>query len=169
MLIIIPKEKILILEALQDEDQNDIKKFKTGKITAVQLSDYNQTRSKFLREIIDTYGFPTITTSSLTAYRTAILIALHSEDADLLDISIKTLTNAKRADVDRKDIAFLTDKARIIRSLPQLYGTQFRLLDNCRIEFIEIEDEKNIDTRRRMLGLESFSEYKKRVSEILRQ
>jgi hypothetical protein len=47
----------------------------------------------------------------------------------------------------------------------QRYGTQFRMTDG-KLEPSPIEDEANVDRRRKEVGLPSLAEYRKTIEEI---
>jgi len=57
-------------------------------------------------------------------------------------------------------LAFLTDRVRMRRGEPQVYGTQMRLDEGTGVlTFFPIEDEANVDARRESVGLGTLAEY----------
>ena len=165
---VLPKKTIKILESLLSEDQDNLKKYRAGLISGQELEKANNRRVDILKNLINKHGFPTITTSSRKAYKTAVVITLHSGNIPLLNKSINVLTQASQNEVDKGDIAFMIDKKLVIKKRPQLYGTQFKRMKNSTVEFLKIEDQKNLNRRRKALGMSSFERYKKLVTKIKR-
>ena len=56
------------------------------------------------------------------------------------------------------EFAYLTDRVRMREGRPQLYGTQYRMLEGEPVPH-EIEDEANVDARRAAVGLEPLEAY----------
>ena len=55
-------------------------------------------------------------------------------------------------------LAFLTDRLKVADGLPQVYGTQMRVVGD-KLEPFETEDVENLNARRSSVGLESFEAY----------
>jgi len=156
------KEITHILELVYKNDQQAIRDFRAGKIDAVKLKSINLENIRILQEILKNSDFPTINRTSHLAYKAAILVTLHSGDLKLLNTVIDFIQKVPKPEVEKSDIAFLIDKSRILKNLPQLYGTQFKKRVDGVIEFIEIEDLNNIDKRRAELDMEPFESYRKK-------
>jgi hypothetical protein len=73
----------------------------------------------------------------------------------------------KANEASATDLAYLTDRVLVAENKNQVYGTQFRLVDG-KMEPYPIEDEKNVDRRRKEAGLPSLAEYRKALEEIYR-
>jgi hypothetical protein len=56
------------------------------------------------------------------------------------------------------DVALLTDRVRTHEGKPQMYGTQFRIVDGG-LEPFPIEDPAGLDARRRRVGLLPMADY----------
>jgi nitrate reductase NapAB chaperone NapD len=151
------------LEVIINTDQHAINDFKAGKITSLELAEINRKNVDLVKQIISEIGFPTINLTSRKAYKAAVLVVLHSEDIDLLNQSIESLQKIDWKLIEKRDIGFMIDKARVIQKRPQLYGTQYRINSDLAIEFIEIEKPELLEQRRAALGMESFDEYIKVV------
>ena len=93
---------------------------------------------------------------------------LHSGDLEFMDQSIKNLQNADPISIQKKDIAYMIDKTRVIQKLPQLYGTQYNIDKDGVLKYIDIEKPEDLEKRRAEYGMESFEEYKKIVEQSLR-
>lgn len=160
---VLPKKTIKILESLFSEDQDNLKKYRAGLISGQELEKANNRRVNILKNLINKHGFPTIITSSRKAYKTAVVIILHSGNIPLLNKSINALAQAFPNEVDKSDIAFMVDKKLVLKKQPQLYGTQFKRIKKGTVEFFKIKDKNNLNHRRKMLGMDSFQNYKKLV------
>jgi hypothetical protein len=64
----------------------------------------------------------------------------------------------RQGEVESADFAYLTDRVLVAQSKPQLYGTQFVLLDG-KWQPKRILDEAHVDRRRRSVGLGSMADY----------
>lgn len=60
------------------------------------------------------------------------------------------------------NLAYLTDRVRMREDRPQLYGTQYRLVDGEPI-FHTIEDEAGVDARRAAVGLGTLDLYRAQI------
>jgi len=151
-----------------ETDQQAIKDFRVGKITASDLTGINRKNVDIVKRIITEIGFPTISITSQKAYKAAVLVVLHSGDLEFLNQSIKDLQKADNVSIQKRDIAYMIDKARVIQKLPQLYGTQYNIDKDGVLKYIDIEKPEDLEKRRAEYGMESFEEYKKIVEQSLR-
>jgi len=161
------KKYTLTLEAIMETDQQAIRDFRAGKITADNLTEINRKNVVTVKKIISEIGFPTINLTSQNAYKAAVLVVLHSGDLEFLNQSISDLHKADTASIEKRDIAYMIDKTRLIQKLPQLYGTQYNIDKDGILKFIEIENPEDLEKRRAEYDMESFEEYKKIVDESL--
>ena len=155
------------MEGILQTDQNALKDFKKGKISPRELANINAKNVQIVKEIISQIGFPTIKRTSYKAYKAAVLVVLHSEDITFINQSVKHLQDAEPLTIERRDIAYLVDKARVIQNMSQLYGTQYVIDVNRKITFISIQKPDELEKRRAELGMESFDDYKKSVEQIV--
>lgn len=61
-------------------------------------------------------------------------------------------------EADGSGLAYLTDRVRMREGRPQLYGTQYRMMEGEPVPH-EIEDAANVDARRAAVGLEPLKAY----------
>jgi hypothetical protein len=71
----------------------------------------------------------------------------------------------KQGEASGKDLAYLTDRLLVADMKKQLYGTQFTMKDGELVPS-PIEDEANVDKRRKELGMETMAEYTKALREL---
>lgn len=113
--------------------------------------------TKRLAQIIDRFGWPGLRFAG-AASQAAFLVLQHA-DLDLQRKYLPLLRDAvKRHDALGGHLALLEDRIRVAEGKPQLYGTQ---LGGEPLQFDPIEDEANVDERRRAVGLEPLSEFAK--------
>ena len=110
--------------------------------------------TKRMKEVIDSVGWPTIGMVGRDASHDAWLLVQHA-DKDVLfqERCLVLMKSAPAGEVDLHDIAYLEDRVRVNKNLPQVYGTQFR-------NFVlrPIEEPEKVDERRRAMGLSSLAE-----------
>lgn len=117
-----------------------------------------------LKEIIKQYGWPRKSLVGEDGAFAAWLIVQHAtHDLNFQKHCLKLMKKeAKRGEVPLQCIAYLIDRIRILEGKPQVYGTQYRIV-NGELEFLPIEDEANVDKRRKEMGLPPLSEYMKQI------
>ena len=104
-------ETTTLLESIHTKDQQAIRDFRAGKIDAEKLKEINLDHVSKLFNIIEVFGYPTIKNTSHTAYKTAILIVLHSENPELLEKTASFLRKTSSNDIERGDLAYIIDKS----------------------------------------------------------
>jgi hypothetical protein len=110
-----------------------------------------------LHEIIAAGGVPTTARVGRDGMKAFWLLVQHADDDVALQEQV--LSELKTADgVSAGDIALLTDRVRIHRGRPQLYGSQMKQVGQ---ELLPgpIEDAAHLDERRRAAGLAPMADY----------
>ncbi|OHA41935.1 MAG: hypothetical protein A3H68_02400 [Candidatus Taylorbacteria bacterium RIFCSPLOWO2_02_FULL_46_40] len=153
-----------LLESVLDADQRSTNDFKRKIISKDGLVYINKKHLAIVKEITGKYGVGEVAKYSQKAYKCVIVIALHSGDVEFLKSLTKELQNTTDSYVERRDIAFLTDKLKILQNRPQMYGTQYKIKKDGVVDFIDIERPDEVDRRREKLGMESFEEYRKMIA-----
>lgn len=151
-----------LLNKLARIDQESAKK-------SDKSSDWSETTKIYkanmleLKNIIRKYGWPTISLVGHKASRNAWLIAQHSRhDAAFQKRCLKLLNSIYRRnpkDIDKQNIAFLTDTILVSEGKKQTFGTQFYTNRKGVFELRSTKDIKNIDERREKYGIPPLSEY----------
>jgi hypothetical protein len=122
-----------------------------------------------LKEIIDRHGWPGRTLVGDKGANAAWLLAQHA-DRDL-PFQKRCLALLKKAvpagEAAGQHLAYLTDRVLVAEGKKQLYGTQFRTVDG-KFEPSPIEDEANVDRRRKEVGLPTLAEYRKVLEKFYR-
>lgn len=158
-----PETVIKKIESLRDTDQSSIRSYKLGNLSGRALERMNGKRAAVLKKIIAKHGFPFKTVSSKGAYRGAVLIVQHSGDTGFMEKVSLIFSAASDRQIDRSDLAYLIDRIKILKGLPQVYGTQYREARNGKIIFFEIEDERNANRRRKKMGMGTLARYRRKA------
>jgi hypothetical protein len=112
-----------------------------------------------LTEIIGRHGWPGRSLVGEDGARAAWLVLQHAiAQPDLQRRGLVLLQGAvARGDVPAVEVAMLEDRIRFFEGRPQRYGTQFDWDESGRLNPVPIEDEANVDERRRSVGLGSLA------------
>jgi hypothetical protein len=146
---------------LKDKDQEMIRDGRYSFDEHVKLT-------KRIKEIINQYGFPTISMVGKDGSQAAWLLVQHAdENLTFQKRVLKLMLEAdKKNDVNKDNLAYLIDRVRVNSGKPQIYGTQYKE-ENGKIVSKPIEDEKNVDKRRKSVGLQPLSVYISEANESL--
>ena len=120
----------------------------------------DSTNLTLLKSLINRYGFPTWERVGYTGCRNAWLIAQHAIPY-IYDFEKEYHKAVMDNNATKNLLAYLEDRSRTMRGLPQLYGTQ--LATNPK-DYLPISDIKNVNSRREEIGLEPLNDYLKRMS-----
>lgn len=116
-----------------------------------------------LREVIDQVGWPSRSKVGEQAAHMAWLLAQHADrDRSFQEGCLAMMKALPPDEVAPADIAYLEDRVRVGSGRPQLYGTQFRVVDG-KVGPQPIEDPDHLDERRAAAGLGPFEEYRQLV------
>ena len=111
-----------------------------------------------LEEIIAKHGWPGKTLVGLKGSGAVWTVLQHSEHATLKKHLPLMMKAAEAGDVDGGLLATSVDRVLVGDGLPQVYGTQFQEVDGQWVPR-PIEDEANVDARRKSVGLGPLAEY----------
>lgn len=130
------------------------------------VADVDRKNTARLKEIIEKHGWPGRSLVGEDGAHAAWLLVQHADrDHAFQKRCLKLLEKAVKAgEASGVDLAYLTDRVLVAENKKQLYGTQFRVKDG-KLEPSPIEDEANVDRRRKDVGLPSLAEYRKMIEE----
>lgn len=111
-----------------------------------------------LEAIIAKVGWPSKKLVGTKASGAVWTVLQHSEHATLKKHLPLMMKAAEAGDVDGGLLATSVDRVRVGDGLPQVYGTQFHQVDGQWVPR-PIEDEANVDARRKSVGLGPLAEY----------
>jgi len=127
---------------------------------AARADSVTRAHTARLGEIIRERGWPTEEAVGREASRAALFMAIRAaHDPVFQDEALTALRAAHSAsEADGESLAMLTDRVRLARGEPQLYGTQL-ILGDTEVTLQPIEDEENVDARRAELGMMPLGDY----------
>jgi hypothetical protein len=127
---------------------------------SVRMREVDSANLKRLKHIVSQDGFPTAEMVGLDGVNAAWLLTVHAAgDADFQEKVLRlTKEHVRRGEVRSDQVALLTDDLLDGRGKPQRYGTNFVLRDGA-LKPAPMEDEANVDKRRRAAGLGTLANY----------
>ncbi len=125
--------------------------------TLIEVDTDNRT---WLSKIIDQHGWPGKTLVGVDGAHMAWLMIQHADADRALQKKCLELLKAavKQHEATGVDLAYLTDRVLSAEGKKQLYGTQLEQRDG-KMKPRPVEDEANLDARRKALGMQPIAEY----------
>ncbi len=113
-----------------------------------------------MREIVAEYGWPTKTMVGTDGARASWLLVQHADHAVTFQRTCLALMEAHTVtgQVSRADIAYLTDRVHVNEGKPQIFGTQFHVVEGVR-QPRPIREPERVDEHRKSMGLSTLKEY----------
>jgi hypothetical protein len=128
---------------------------------AETMKRIDQENTERLGEIIERYGWPTSTLVGKDGANAAWLLVQHADLSPRFQRKcLDQMTKVPRDQISQGDVAYLTDRVLLAEGKKQVYGTQFTLV-NGKCKPRPLEDEANVDQRRKEVGLPPLAEYLK--------
>jgi hypothetical protein len=127
-----------------------------------QRVDHDNTR--WLADLVATRGWPGRTLAGPDGAKAAWLLAQHADRDPELQRTFPGALRGAVADGEASaaNLAYLEDRVRVHDGRPQLYGTQFDVIDG-ELQPSPIEDPERLDERRAEAGLDPFAAYEARM------
>jgi hypothetical protein len=116
--------------------------------------------TRWLADLVATHGWPGRTLAGPDGAEAAWLLAQHADgDPELQRTFLEALRGAVAdGDASPGNLAYLEDRVRVHDGRPQLYGTQFTVIDG-ELRPSPVQDPQRLDERRAEAGLGSFAAY----------
>ena len=156
-------KKLLIEMYISDQESRgaDMTKFRTKyNIPISNASESKNTdieNTNKLKEIINSYGFPTLKMVGIDGMEAVFYLLQHSNsDINWMESQLSNVEQSeKNGDMNKSDLAYFIDRIMTLKNNTQLYGTQFINIDfqNNSIQWIPIEDNLNLNIRRKKMNL----------------
>jgi len=154
----IPEE----LKAMSEEDQ--LMRHRCGDNPNNWDPNIDLRNTARLKGIIDEIGWPSISKVGKESSSFAWLLAQHADqDLEFQKKCLELMKLKPEHEVDKANIAYLEDRIAVNDRKPQIYGTQFFKDSDGQRQPYPIFDKKNIEQRRKDMGLETFEKYQKDV------
>jgi uncharacterized protein (TIGR03067 family) len=147
-------------EAKSDEERQEA--VEQLKPILEQGREVDRKNTAWLKVVVDKHGWPGKTLVGREGAQAAWLLAQHADqDRDFQKKCLPLIAEAvKKGEAQPTHLAYLTDRVRVGEGKSQLYGTQLRTEDG-KTEPLPIEDEANVDKRRKEVGLGPLADYLK--------
>ena len=122
------------------------------------VDDKNRARMK---EIVEKYGYISPSIYGGEVAKSAWLLIQHFPITEVVAMEhYLNLIKENPKGFDKKTLAIFEDRVLVYKKKPQIYGSQAYCPPNSKIRYFrEIADIKNVDQRRREVGLEPLREY----------
>jgi hypothetical protein len=122
------------------------------------MNETDAMHSKRMSQIIDKYGWPTISEFGPEAAQYSFLIIQHADLATQKKYFPLLEKAAQQGEASLANVAMMKDRILMREGKAQLYGTQLSGMNNLMMLY-PIEDEANVDKRRKEMGLGPLDEY----------
>lgn len=156
------------LHQMAQEDQSARRAFHNQSLTTAEEDSLSRRMHEVdlanvakLKRLIDTLGFPTWERVCSYGSHDAWLIAQHAPMQYQYEFTRQFRQAVADTNADPYYLAYLEDRLRTWRGLPQLYGTQFmsNATNNKTVWNCPIADKKNVDYRREEMHLNLLEDY----------
>jgi len=121
----------------------------------------------FMKQVIEKHGWPGKTMVGTDGAQAAWLMVQHADAEPKFQERCLELIKAafEKGETTGQQVAYLTDRVLCAAGKPQRYGTQFEEV-NGEMRPKPIEDEANVDARRKEVGLGTLEEYAKQMRSL---
>lgn len=125
-----------------------------------RMAEAHRRNAARLAAILDEYGWTGKTLVGEDGAEAAWLIAQHAIGSPALQRRCLPLLEeaARQGEAPAWQLAYLTDRVRVLEGRPQVYGLMFDWDEAGEMSPCEIEGPQNVDERRRSVGLPSLAE-----------
>lgn len=152
------------LIAMRDLDQELVRETTDGSVLdhaeVARIQRIDRVHAARLAEIVDTIGWPTREQVGVEAAQGAFVVVQHAgHNPELQNRCLALMVDqVEEGQLPAAYVALLTDRIRLFANQPQVFGTQMTFetgadgAARC-VPAIAIEDPKNLDARRALMGL----------------
>ena len=132
-----------------------------------KMREIDARNTAWMKEVVDKHGWPGKSLVGTDGAQKAWLLVQHADqDRAFQKRCLKLLAEAvKKGEARPEHLAYLTDRVKVADKEKQVYGTQFHEVGG-KMEPYPIEDEANVDQRRKEVGLPPLAEYRKLIEEM---
>ena len=126
------------------------------------IAPVNRDNTARMREIVADHGWPGYALAGVDGAHAAWLLVQHAP-AEFQEECLPLLEDAVgRDDAAPRDLAYLTDRVLMHRGEPQVYGTQYQVIDG-RLRLWTVREPETLDQRRAALRLPPEAENRARL------
>src|SRR5262245_51144374 len=161
--------RFAMLKSTQRSQQTDPGKAKQQDDArlANKVNETDAANTKWLKEVVAKHGWPGKSLVGAAGAHDAWLLVQHADrDREFQKKCLELMKPlAANGEVSKTDFAYLTDRVLVGDGKKQIYGTQFHTVDG-KLQPQPIEDEANVDQRRKEVGLMLMAEYRKLIEQM---
>jgi hypothetical protein len=163
------RKELIELQARRSGKDDDAAR-KEVEAATKKMQEIDARNTAWMKGVVDRRGWPGKSLVGADGAQKAWLLVQHADqDPEFQKRCLKLLAEAvKRGEASPEHLAYLTDRVRVADKEKQVYGTQFREVDG-RMEPHPIEDEADVDKRRKEVGLPPLAEYRKMIEEMYKR
>jgi hypothetical protein len=160
------RKQLIDLQARRGGKDDDAAK-KEVEAATKKMQEIDARNTAWMKGVVDKHGWPGKSLVGTDAAQKAWLLVQHADkDPEFQKRCLKLLAEAvKKGEAGAEHLAYLTDRVRVADKAKQVYGTQFHEVDG-KMQPYPIEDEANVDKRRKEVGLPPLAEYRKMIEEL---
>lgn len=164
------REELLEMSRVDQEARTrDFKGLEENKQMAADMQRIDAANTLRLHEIVEEFGWPTISMVGEDGAKAAWLLIQHA-DHDV-DFQAKCLGLMEEliasGGVRKKDVAYLTDRVLLNQGKEQIFGTQFQSRDNGNwFGPRPLANPEGVEERRHEYGLKPFAEYEAEMQKM---
>jgi hypothetical protein len=135
-----------------------------------RLQEIDRENTARMQAIIKQHGWPGKSLVGTDGAHAAWLLVQHADrDRPFQKRCLRLLKVAvEKGEATGEQLAYLTDRVQVGEKKPQVYGTQLRWVDG-KLRPQPIEDEANVDRRRKAVGLPPLADYLRLAEQALKQ
>ncbi len=164
------QKQLLDMEIKDQQIRNELVKSgwkNASKELLEQLQQIDQSNTDRLKDIIKEHSWLTKQLVGVEGVGAAFLIIQHSPDTAFKEEMLPYLEQSylRNEGISGQQLALLTDRILIAQGKAQIYGTQADLSEG-QVVFSPIEDEANVDKRRKKMNMPPLEFYRKLVEEM---
>lgn len=134
-----------------------------------RMKTIDHANTKRLIAIVKEHGWPGVKLVGTDGANAAFLIVQHADHSVQKEMLPLVERAFKEGDFSSQNYALLLDRVLVGEGKPQVFGTQAEPFDqwiNQEPKLAPISDEKNVDERRRQMGLPTIEEYRKLLKKV---
>ena len=163
------QNELIVMEAEDQKVRAEVGRAgwdKAPKALLEKLSEIDKRNISKLKKIVEKYSWPTKELVGIGGVAAAFIIIQHSSDIEFNKKMLPFLEEAYKNDdgITGQQLALFTDRLLTAQGKKQVYGTQAKLIEG-KIVFYPIDNEKNVDERRKKIDLPELSFYLKILEE----
>ena len=135
------------------------------------LETVDRANTARLKSLLQKCGWPIASRYGKEAGADAWLLIQHADrDREFQRAALPLLESAVRAGEARGgDLAYLSDRLSVAEGKPQLYGTQFKGIEDCKLVLAPIDSREAVNGRRHAIpGMPTLEAYEEMANEHMR-